>query len=1018
MLTLKNIKKSYQTKDFIQHALNGVSISFRQNEFAAILGASGSGKTTLLNIVGGLDQYDEGELLIEGISTKQYTSSDWDMYRNNRVGFVFQSYNLIPHQSVLSNVELALTLSGVSKSERRQRAIEALDEVGLKDHIYKLPTQLSGGQMQRVAIARSLINNPEIILADEPTGALDSQTGVQIMDILKEVAKDRLVIMVTHNPNLAHQYANRIVELKDGEVMRDSNPYTPNLISEQKPKKAKHLKMSFLTAVSLSISNLKTKLTRTFITALAGSIGIIGIASILALASGINLYISDIEQETMSAYPLTLDSTGIDITGFISSAESMRDISKNQDFQANEVPVLNSLKTMFSNQQQNDLGSLKAYIESHRDLIDPYTKNIQYKYGLTPQIYLPSSDQKIHQVNPDTLINRTGIGQAPAMSMFSSDSSFGMRTFNELAGDTSLFEDQYDVVAGKWPQNKQELVVVLMENGAVSDFTLYALGLKDRNQLESMLDDFFNQGESDKQDNQQAEVITYEQILNSKLKVIDPAAKYSYDSIYEVFVDKSGDIDYMKQVINQGLDLEVVGIIKSKDETRTPMLSSGIYFHHDLVPYLIESANQYDIVKAQLENADTNVLTGISFEEENTFNPKSIFDFEKLIKIDENMIRNAFKFENPDFNMDFDIDTSELEFPELNLGELFTSLEGQLQLPTESIETLFRELFEDFANQQDTTDVETWILNFRAYLQDPSIQAKISDSLGDLDVGKQVSDIITNYFSQMFESMLQDVFKSLQSQIEAQVAQSMGGMMSGFRVDQNAIARAFNFSIDENEIVDLIKGLSATDSNNQMNNLRQFGYRNLDEPSQINLYPKDFNTKDSVITFLDDYNHSMEGIDDDKVVKYTDFVGSLMSSVTTIINTISYALIAFVAISLIVSSIMIGVITYVSVLERIKEIGILRAIGASKKDIKRVFNAETLIIGFIAGAIGIGVTYVISVIASIIVYNTFDIPNIAHLEPIHGIILIGISMILAFISGLIPAASAANKDPVEALRTE
>ena len=1018
MLTLKNIKKSYQTKDFIQHALNGVSISFRQNEFAAILGASGSGKTTLLNIVGGLDQYDEGELLIEGISTKQYTSSDWDMYRNNRVGFVFQSYNLIPHQSVLSNVELALTLSGVSKSERRQRAIEALDEVGLKDHIYKLPTQLSGGQMQRVAIARSLINNPEIILADEPTGALDSQTGVQIMDILKEVAKDRLVIMVTHNPNLAHQYANRIVELKDGEVMRDSNPYTPNLISEQKPKKAKHLKMSFLTAVSLSISNLKTKLTRTFITALAGSIGIIGIASILALASGINLYISDIEQETMSAYPLTLDSTGIDITGFISSAESMRDISKNQDFQANEVPVLNSLKTMFSNQQQNDLGSLKAYIESHRDLIDPYTKNIQYKYGLTPQIYLPSSDQKIHQVNPDTLINRTGIGQAPAMSMFSSDSSFGMRTFNELAGDTSLFEDQYDVVAGKWPQNKQELVVVLMENGAVSDFTLYALGLKDRNQLESMLDDFFNQGESDKQDNQQAEVITYEQILNSKLKVIDPAAKYSYDSIYEVFVDKSGDIDYMKQVINQGLDLEVVGIIKSKDETRTPMLSSGIYFHHDLIPYLIENANQYDIVKAQLENADTNVLTGISFEEENTFNPKSIFDFEKLIKIDENMIRNAFKFENPDFNMDFDIDTSELEFPELNLGELFTSLEGQLQLPTESIETLFRELFEDFANQQDTTDVETWILNFRAYLQDPSIQAKISDSLGDLDVGKQVSDIITNYFSQMFESMLQDVFKSLQSQIEAQVAQSMGGMMSGFRVDQNAIARAFNFSIDENEIVDLIKGLSATDSNNQMNNLRQFGYRNLDEPSQINLYPKDFNTKDSVITFLDDYNHRMEGVDDDKVVKYTDFVGSLMSSVTTIINTISYALIAFVAISLIVSSIMIGVITYVSVLERIKEIGILRAIGASKKDIKRVFNAETLIIGFIAGAIGIGVTYVISVIASIIVYNTFDIPNIAHLEPIHGIILIGISMILAFISGLIPAASAANKDPVEALRTE
>jgi ABC-type lipoprotein export system ATPase subunit/ABC-type antimicrobial peptide transport system permease subunit len=1018
MLTLKNIRKSYQTKDFIQHALNGVSLSFRKNEFAAVLGASGSGKTTLLNIIGGLDRYDEGELLIEGVSTQKYKSSDWDTYRNNRVGFVFQSYNLIPHQSVLSNVELSLTLSGVSKNERQRRAIEALDAVGLKDHIHKLPTQLSGGQMQRVAIARSLINNPEIILADEPTGALDSQTGIQIMDILKEVAKDRLVIMVTHNPSLANKYANRIIELEDGKVIRDSNPHTEPETQNSR-RKLRHAKMSFLTAVSLSISNLRTKKGRTFITALAGSIGIIGIASILALASGINLYINDIEQETMSAYPLTLDASGIDLSGFISSAESMRHISKDEDYLDNEVPVLNSLNTMFANQQQNDLGSLKTYIESNHDLIDPYTKNVQYKYGVTPQIYLESDDQKIQQVNPDSLIGRTGIGQPPAMGMISSDSDFGMKSFSELAGDMSLFQDQYDVVVGKWPEDKSELVVVLMENGAVSDFTLYALGLKDRNKLESMLDEFFNPGDQTEAADEDDDIVTYEQILGSTLKVINPAAKYAYDDIYEVFVDKSGDVAYMKQIIEDGLSLQVVGIIKSKDSVRTPMLSSGIYFHHDLIPYLIQNADDYDIVQAQLSNPDINVLTGNDFEDENAFDAKDIFNFEKLIKIDERMLRNAFKFDVPNVDMDFDIDIGDIDMPQLELSGLFESLGNQLNIPTEAIQDTFVELFEDFVNTQDNDDVSQWIINFRDYLQQQAVQDKIAASFESLDLGKQVSDIISNYFIQMLEQTIQDVFANLQTQMEAQIMQSMGGLAGSFRVDQNMIARAFNFSIDENEIVDLVKGLTTTDVNNQANNLRRFGYRDLDQPTQINIYPKDFNTKDDVIQFLDDYNHSMETSNQEaKVVKYTDFIGSLMSSVTTIINTISYALIAFVAISLIVSSIMIGVITYVSVLERIKEIGILRAIGASKKDIKRVFNAETLIIGFIAGTLGIAVTYVISMIASIIIYDKFNIPNIAHLEPREAGILIGISMVLAFISGLIPASSAANKDPVEALRTE
>ncbi len=1020
MLTLKNIRKSYQTRDFIQHALNGVSISFRKNEFAAVLGASGSGKTTLLNIIGGLDRADDGELLIDNVSTLKYKAADWDVYRNNRVGFIFQSYNLIPHQSVLDNVELALTLSGIPKTIRRERAIKALDEVGLKDHIYKLPTQLSGGQMQRVAIARSLVNDPEIVLADEPTGALDSTTGLSIMEILKEVAQDRLVIMVTHNPELANKYANRIVKLKDGEVMSDSNPFLQESEKVSITEKLKHLKMSFFTALSLSLSNLKTKIGRTLITALAGSIGIIGIASILALASGINLYIDDIEQETMSAYPLTLDASGIDISGFISSANKIHQSSKSPDLEDDEAFVLNSLTSLFVNQRQNDLKSFKNYLENNPELIEPYVKNIQYKYGITPQIYLESTDGKIHQVNPDSILANFGIGSTPGMSIISGDSEMGgMRTFQELAGDVSNFVDQYDVLVGKWPENKNELVVVLMENGAVSDFTLYALGLKDRNQLESMLEQLFNQGEGNTNDEVLSESINFNQLLNRNLKVINSALKYHYDSNYQVFIDKSDDNKVMQGIIQDGLDLTVVGVVKAKDTTKTPTLTSGIYYHKTLIPYLIDQAANSEIVIKQLEHPEINVLTNKSFVEEGNFDPKDVFNFEKFISIDQSYLKQAFKFNNLPNDFDFDFDLSNLNLDDLNLAPLIEALANQLQLSTSDLVNLFTEIIEDFIDAYNPTDIQDWTDNLQAYLASPEVQDKIKDKFNDLDLSDQITAIITNYFSGMINDLLNNVMSSIQNQITQELTENFGALASSLKIDQAMLAKAFKFNIDENEIISLLTGLTNQNVTNLASNLKKFGYRDLEDPSQINIYPKDFSTKDDVISFIDTYNLNMENTNQSaKVVKYSDLVGSLMSSVTTIINTISYALIAFVAISLIVSSIMIGVITYVSVLERIKEIGILRAIGASKKDIKRVFNAETLIIGFVAGALGIGVTFVISKIASAIVLKHFDIANIAYLKINHALILILISMVLAFIAGLIPAASAAKKDPVEALRTE
>lgn len=1033
MLELKNITKSYRTKDYVQNALNKVSISFRKNEFASILGASGSGKTTMLNIIGGLDQYDSGDLLIEGVSTENYKSSNWDTYRNNRVGFVFQSFNLIPHQTILANVELALTLSGISPKERKERAITALDDVGLIDHIHKLPTQISGGQMQRVAIARALINDPEIVLADEPTGSLDSSTSDQVMDLLEMIAKDRLVIMVTHNPELAHKYSNRIIELKDGEIIADSNPYITNKEEILTPKKAsKKSRMSFLTAISLSVSNLMTKKGRTIITAIAGSIGIIGIAAILALASGINLYIKDVEQDTMSAYPLSIDSSGIDITSFLGGEADVSQTLDKPIIKDNEISVINTVTSLFSKQNKNDLKSFKSHIDKNVSLINPYVKNIQYKYGITPQIYLQNEKAGLRQVNPDTIFSKYGFGNAAGFDLISGAGNFGMKNFRELPGDTSLFEEQYDVVAGTWPKAMDEVVVVLMDSGSLTDTTLYTLGLKDR----SALKDIFESLTTDEDiavDDKKGELINFDEVLKVSFKVINSAEKYVYDEGYDLWVDKSEDSSYMDKLIEDGLDLNVVGIVKAKPDTKTPMLSTGIYYPDQLTTYLIKEASSYEIVQKQLENKDLNVFTNKPFGSETDFDPKDIFQIDDFISIDQTLIQQAFNFDTSALNIDFsdfEINLDNINLPSLDLETLAQSIGTQINVPVEEILKIFESLAEGFENTPASPGVpeyENLINNFNEYITSEEVQKELIKQFEQLNDDSQIvnklTEIVQNYFSSYvnvaFEEIMQTVQNDFMKQIESKMASLSSNIQNAISIDTNILTQAFQFNVDEDDFFDLIRSFGERDQVSQSSNLKELGYRDLKDPTQIDIYPKDFTTKDNVIEFIDNYNIEMKNINqEDKIVNYTDLIAALLSSVTTIINTITFALVAFVAISLVVSSIMIGVITYVSVLERIKEIGILRAIGASKKDIRRVFNAEALIIGFIAGTFGILATYLISYFANIIVYNKFGIANIAHLELKASGILIFISMLLAFISGLIPASTAANKDPVEALRSE
>ena len=895
MLELNDIKKDYVSGSTTVSALKGINLRFRDCEFVSILGQSGCGKTTMLNIIGGLDKYTSGDLKINGVSTKNYKDRDWDFYRNNSIGFVFQSYNLIPHQTVLSNVELALTLSGVSKAERKKRAIEALEKVGLGEQIHKKPNQMSGGQMQRVAIARALVNNPDILLADEPTGALDTETSIQIMELLKEISKDRLIIMVTHNPELAKDYSTRIVRLLDGVITDDSDPYSledmeadirakeaakakTSVKKTKKSGKKQKTSMSFFTALSLSFNNLMTKKTRTILTAFAGSIGIIGIAMILSISNGIQLYIDRVQRDTLSSYPITLQAEAIDISSMVSSMTGNSDSEEHEDkskIYSNDI-MGDMINTMVKEVKSNNLSEFKKYIENGSSDIKSYVSDIQYSYDVPLNIYMKDTSNGVEQLNPGTMFDSIyGEGATSASSSMSSGMGMGMfsnsSVWNQLLGNQQVLDEQYDVLAGHWPENFNEVVLVADKNNEVDDYTLYSLGLKDPEEVRTLFKKMMV-GES--YETKKDISYTFDEILDTEFKLVMPTDMYKYNDVTGTWDDYSKDDKYMTNVVNDGTDIKVCGIIRPNDDAVSTSLSSGIGYTAKLTEYIIEEVKNSEIAKAQLADTSVDVFTGVPFDND----------------------RNT-----------------EITMDDVNAYMATLSPEERAQM-----------------------------------------QAMTSGMSDD-------------QILQLFSASLK--------------------------------ARTTDATLDSNK--------------------SKLGITDLDTPSQIDIYATDFDSKEKVQNIIKDYNKLQQ--DDGKeenVINYTDYVGIMMSSVSTIINAISYVLIAFVAISLIVSSIMIGIITYISVLERTKEIGVLRSIGASKKDVSRIFNAETLIEGFISGALGIVVTLLLCIPANALIKHLTDISNVAQLPVAGGVILIIISMFLTFIAGLIPAKLAAKKDPVVALRSE
>ena len=1172
MLQIKNISKTYKTGNLVQRALDDVSLNLRDNEFVAILGPSGSGKTTLLNIIGGLDRYDSGDLIINGISTKKYKDRDWDSYRNHTVGFVFQSYNLIPHQTVLANVELSLTISGISGKERRERAIKALEEVGLGEQIHKKPNQMSGGQMQRVSLARALVNNPDILLADEPTGALDSETSIQVMDLLKEVAKDRLVVMVTHNPELAYQYATRIVKVKDGKLLEDSDPYeipegeAPEPVHKNMGKSS----MSFLTALSLSFNNLKTKKARTILVSFAGSIGIIGIAMILSLSHGVNKYIEDMEEKTMSEYPLQITKT---TTNMMSMSEDMMS-SKKATSTDNKVREMQILTQMVSGTEYNDLKSLKTYLESGQSDIKNQTKAIEYDYGITPQIYLQEDNGDVRKVCPDqTLSSLTGSSSMMLAMMGSS----GMEQFHALPENEALYKDQYDVKAGHWPENDHECVVILTQNGQLYDMTLYSLGLKSGEELDKIL-------EAVKEDqsveiNEEPGSYDYNDFLGITLKLVNASDYYVYDDEFSVWKDKSDNQQYVKDLIKNGEDLKVVGVVQPKEGQDFTMLTAGVGYPASLLDHVIDKAAQSDIVKDQLKDKKTNVFNGKSFDDPDD---EGGLNMEDLFKIDEEAFKDAFKIDTSRMNMDTsafsDMDFSGVDMSDLidadalsgampsfstkdiqdilngvsvnltkdTMTELFNALlkgyqdsvgddpatditgltDGLKQYLTsdEAVQYLSQKLkeilqpqlegvitedmlksfvgrvmedYQDFALKQENPN--DFNANFRAYLETDAVSrilseelAGIKDKLSSVTItDDQIKEILTDLANGYGEyakannlaqpDKIQAAFlkyissdagqklllqyvekivdtKTLQANLQNKMASVMGGftneltsqissamgkvmeqvgtnlqksmgnamtslmgnMQDIFSIDSDAFAKAIQVNMSEDDLQELMTSLMTTGTVSYESNLNKMGYADEDDPQTISIYPIDFDSKQVVDQIIEDYNDDMKNSgQDDKVISYTDMVGMMMSSVTSIVNMISYVLIAFVAISLVVSSIMIGVITYISVLERRKEIGILRAIGASKGNVGAVFNAETFIIGLLAGVIGIVLTLIAIFPTNYIIHTVSGNTDVNAALPIGAaFILIALSVVLTLLGGLIPANKASKSDPVTALRTE
>ena len=1254
MLQIKDIHKEYRTGNLVQRALDGVSLSLRDNEFVAILGPSGSGKTTLLNIIGGLDRYDSGDLIINGISTKKYKDRDWDSYRNHTIGFVFQSYNLIPHQTVLANVELALTISGVSKSERRRRAKEALEKVGLGAQIHKKPSQMSGGQMQRVAIARALVNDPEILLADEPTGALDSDTSVQVMDLLQGVAKERLVVMVTHNPELAQLYATRIVTVKDGRILSDTDPFVIDSESMAPPvhKNMGKSSMSFFTALSLSFQNLKTKKARTLLTSFAGSIGIIGIALILSISNGVDKYITNMEEETLSEYPLQIQSTGVDLTSMMMGAATAQSGKKD-----GEVGVAQMVTNMFSKMNSNDLESLKVYLDSNESSISKYANSVEYTYSVSPQIFLENG-KNIRQVNPDKSFSAMGLGSGSSNSIMSSTMSTDV--FHEMPEDADLYKDQYDVKAGRWPENYKECVLVLTSQGDISDFLQYTLGLRDGKELDDMVQKFMAEEAMETPENEGP--YTYDEILGKKFKLVNSTDYYEYDEEYKVWKDKSDNSSYMKKLVKNGEDLTIVGIVQPVEGATASMLTAGICYTPELTKHVIEKAASSEIVKQQLADEKINVFTGEEFGKEDNENSK--FDMESLFSINADALQEAFQVDLSGFNMDLsslsglssglnvempdmpdmsalagNINLDESSMPDLSklikLDDLDLDLSHMIdpeeilknlpadQVPDmsqalksvkfdfteEKVTALLKEVltgyqesikdkpeadmdkmqaalkqyltskemnerlckdlqelvknnvnvdmssekliavavglmnqYQEYAKangitqtdvasilaflsqgeiqQQIKEEAENLVKNsvtvnittkqirdllmqdvvaaypeyarnnslpdpanlgtyFLEYMQTEDGQNRLMNGLMTLvdtsEVQTQFSQAMETYMKSMMTSFTDAIAKGIESkfteimeQVEKQLTKGiqtameqmignissgmqeamqsvmtsvsssltsamsqamsglgglgsgMGNMEDALSINPEAFAKAIQMNMNEDDLSELMMSLLSSENSSYDGNLKKLGYADLNVPGGINIYPKDFESKSEIVGILDQYNADMEAAgEDEKVITYTDLVGTLMSSVTNIVNIISYVLVAFVAISLVVSSIMIGVITYISVLERKKEIGILRAIGASRHNVSQVFNAETFIIGFCAGAMGIGITLLLLIPANSIIRSLADGVNVkAALPPVAAVVLIGLSVVLTLLGGLIPSRKAAKSDPVTALRTD
>lgn len=1175
MLQIKNISKQYKTGELVQNALNDVSLNFRDNEFVSILGPSGSGKTTLLNIVGGLDRYDSGDLIINNVSTKNYKDRDWDSYRNHTIGFVFQSYNLIPHQTVLANVELALTIGGISKKERKKRALDALEQVGLREQAHKKPNQMSGGQMQRVAIARALVNNPDILLADEPTGALDTETSVQVMELLKEVAHDRLVIMVTHNPELAEEYSTRIVKLKDGKIIDDSDPFIVDADGQEPPKHRNLGKasMSIFTAMSLSFNNLLTKKGRTILTAFAGSIGIIGIALILSLSTGFQNYIDKIQEDTLSSYPLTLTSETADMTSALLSM-----VAQSQEGEGGDVVNERQyISTMFSEIGQNDLKSFKKYLEKNADEVNEMVSLIRYQYSVTPLIYTTDVNGKVAQINPSTLLTALSGGSDISSMMMSTS---GSSVFNEMIDDLDGIKEQYDVLVGTWPSNYDEAIIVLPEPNGMPDLLVYSLGLRDNKELESMLAKVMA-GEAVDNTNEPLD-FTYEELMNLPLKVVDASATYKYNSEYEIYEDMSDDEEFMQDVYDNSMDLKIVGIVCAKEGSSSASLTPGVAYTKDLTRYVIETAAESEIVKKQLENQEVNVFSNKRFDDDSG---EAGLEFTDMISIDTEMLSSAFGVninEEDIANMtqgymgeissSITADTSEAEalftgtlaklatdmlneyinensdpvtnaatikmsdvetlvdsFMEKDSTQaLLAELEAQYIIPKETYEMMYSQLlkgmlqgyislasmdFNDAVNminpeeivssvdqylssntelteeqkaavqeltaiaadylkqlqesegsEIDLSNVETFM---NALIEQENVKAMLAELEANGVIASQeefvasykemlqnvinqlenetapeeeeakalltadvVEPLVSQFFSQemikeaaktMAVTMTQTLMqKDVLTKVGEMTGQLMGSMATAFNVDQDKIAGAFQFNLSEDELMRLFETMSAGGVEKNANtNLALLGYQDIDDPSSIGFYFKDFEAKELFIDFLEEYNTEMEEVDEEKVIKYTDLTGLLMSSVKTIVDSVSYVLIAFVSISLVVSSIMIGIITYISVFERTKEIGVLRAIGASKRNISSIFNAETFIVGLCSGMIGIGVTLAVVPVINHIIHSVIGNTDINAVLPVEGAVtLVILSIILTLIGGLIPSRQAAKKDPVLALRSE